>query len=229
MSRHQFIIVIAAFFFFFVAARADLVIQNQNVFFDETNLLTTRIHGDKIRDDSTGDKDWSIIKDAGTGDMFILIPEKKEFLKYSGAKQKEWIKNRNKQSAAQPKLSDTGKSENVGGYDAEIYSWSDNYGMSVTYWVAKEYPNYQRLKTYLAKYDEANFAGIGNNSPIEISKLPGMLVKAQSVTKDFTHTRTLISVKEEPVDESIFEIPKDYREMDTTEGTQPTNSSVIVK
>jgi hypothetical protein len=229
MTKDQFIILLAAFFSVLVAARADLVMQNQNIIFGETNTLTTKIHGDKIRDDSTGDEDLPIIKDASTGDMFILMPQKKEFSKYSGAKQKEWIKNRKKQSSTQPKLLDTGKSENVGGYDAEIYSWSDNNGMTVMYWVAKDYPDYQSLKIYLAKYDEANLAGLGNDSPIQISKLPGMLVKSQSVTKDFKHTRTLISVKEEPIDSSIFEIPKDYREIDTTENTQPTKSSVIVK
>jgi len=218
------------FIFVITAARADLVIQNQSILSNETNIFTTKIHGDKIRDDSDDDSGISFIKNANTGDMTILWNKKKTFINRPGAKAIEQIKKMNKQSGdAKRKLLDTGKSEKVDGYDTEIYSLSDNNGMTVTYWVAKDYPNYQRLKTYLAKYDEANFAGIGNNSPIEISKLPGMLVKAQSVTKDFTHTRTLISIKEEPVDESIFEIPKDYREMDTTEDTQPTNSSVIVK
>jgi hypothetical protein len=201
-----------------IAARADLVMQYQSILSGETNIMVTKIHGDKTRvDNSTANEDLPIIKDASNGDMFILWPKKEKFAKYSGAKEKKWIEDRNKQSgnpnAINRKLLDTGKSDQVNGYDTEIYSWSDG-DTTVTYWLAKDFPNYQRIKIYLATFDKASFAGMGRDTLFELSKLPGMMVKAQSVNKNFTHTTTLISVKEEPVDASFFEIPKDYKEED---------------
>jgi hypothetical protein len=212
------------------AARADLVMQNQSILSNETNIFTTRIHGDKIRDDSDDDSGISFIKDANTGDMTILWNKKKMFINHPGAKTIEQIERMNKQSGdAKRRLLDTGKSEKVGRYNAEIYTLSDTNGDTVSFWVAKDFPNYQHIKTYLATFDKANFAGMGKDTPFELSKLPGMVVKAESVSTILTHTRTLISVKEEPIDASFFEIPKDYKETDPLKDIQSTNSDAIDK
>ena len=67
------------FIFVITAARADLVIQNQSILSNETNIFTTKIHGDKIRDDSDDDSGISFIKDANTGDMTILWNKNKKY------------------------------------------------------------------------------------------------------------------------------------------------------
>lgn len=218
------------FIFLITAVRADLVIQSQSILWNETNIFTTKIHGDKIRDDSDDDSGISFITDANTGNMTILWNKSKTFIKRSGAKEMEWIKKMNKQSGgAKRQLLDTGKSEKVGKYNAEIYTWSDTNGDTVNYWVAKDFPNYKHVKPYLATFDKANFAGTGKDTPFELSKLPGMVVKSESVSPILTHTRTLISVKEEPVDTSVFEIPKDYKETDPFINVQSTNSNQTPK
>src|ERR1700722_7822533 len=183
-----------------VAVRADLVMQYQSILSNETNIFTTKIHGDKIRDDSDDSSGISFIKDANTGDMTILWNKSKTFIKRSGTIAIEGIKKMNKQSGdAKRKLLDTGKSEKVGKYNAEIYILSDTNGDTVNYWVTKDFPNYQHIKPYLATFDKANFAGMGKNTPFELSKLPGMVVKSESVSAILAHTRTLISVKEESI------------------------------
>lgn len=212
------------------AARADLVMQNQSILSNETNIFTTRIHGDKIRDDSDDDSGISFIKDANTGDMTILWNKSKTFIKRSGKIAIDHVKTMNKQSGdAKRRLLDTGKSEKVGRYNAEIYTWSDTNGDTVNYWVAKDFPNYQHIKTYLATFDKANFAGMGYFTPFELSKLPGMVVKSESVSPILPHTRTLISVQEEPIDAAFFEIPKDYKETDPLKDVRSTNSNAIDK
>lgn len=223
----KFIVISLTVVFTIITARADLVMQTRVIVATtvgkQTNNVTTKIHGDKIRTDSNSTRDISIIKDVNTGDMTMLMQQKKIFTKYPGAKEKENLENKKKQSdnintadIAQPKPLDTGKSEKIAGYDAQIYSWSDTDGMTVTYWVAKDFPNYKQFHSYLTKIDKANSTSRDKDSPPEISTLPGMLVKSQTVTKRLTFTRTLISAKEEPVDASIFEIPKDYKEQALT-------------
>jgi Domain of unknown function (DUF4412) len=217
-------------FIIITTAHADPVMQYQSIIANETNIFTTKIHGDKIRIDSDDSSGISFIKDANTGDMTILWNKNKTFIKRSGAKTIKWIKKMNNQSGdAKRKLLDTGKSEKVGKYNAEIYTWSDTKGDTVNYWVAKDFPNYQHIKTYLATFDKAYFAGKGYYTPFELSKLPGMVVKTESVSTFFTHTQILISVKEEPVNASAFEIRKDYKQADTNDDTQSSSSNTVAK
>lgn len=105
-----------------IATRADLVMQEQVTFGNQTNIfiVTLKIHGDKIRQDTVGGEsgNMSMIKDGKTGDSFILMHQQKTFTK--NMKHKDARDN----DAALSQPSDTGKSEKVGGYDAEIYNWS---------------------------------------------------------------------------------------------------------
>jgi hypothetical protein len=47
----------------------------------------------------------------------------------------------------------------------------------------------------------------------DVGALPGMVVKTQMEMNGQKVTSSLVSVKEESVDASIFEAPKDYHEM----------------
>ena len=107
----------------------------------------------------------SLIKDADTGDSIVLLHQQKMFTK-PGAK----AKNAQSLEAALSKPLDTGKSDIVGGYDAEIYAWAadrklwnDTNGMIEALWVAKDYPSFDKIKADLAKLDRANvsFPGKG--------------------------------------------------------------------
>ena len=166
----------------------------------------------------------SVIEDGNTGDSVTLMPE-----------QKTYTKNVNRQNtkAASVALSeplDTGKSEKVGGYDAEIYTWSaprqywiGTNGTTEVLWIAKDFPDYDKILPYFTQYEQANESAMGNGRP-KASSLPGMVVKLEMTTKmpQFTQTFTtkLLSAKEEPVDLAIFEVPNDY-----TESKPPTMSS----
>ena len=217
----RFIVLIALISSAF-AARADLVMREQADFGSPSNLITItfKIHGDKVRQDLTGGEtgDMSVIKDAATGDSIVLMHQKKLFTK-PAAKTKD-IRS---PDAALSKPLDTGKSDTVGGYDAEIFAWAadrklwnDTNGMVETLWVAKDFPNYENIKADLAKLDRANVSFPGKGMQPEISTLPGMVMKSRLIVKMGgivqTINITLVSAKEEPVDPSIFEVPGEYKE-----------------
>lgn len=219
-----------------VAARADLVIQQQTTITEnKTNqsfIVTKKIHGDKIRTDTDGglQADTSMILDANTCASIVLIHKHKSVVKDSGVREKE-LQEKEKQSgntnSVEGKLAkplDTGKSEKVGAYDTEIYTWSGVNGATATFWVAKDFPNYDEIKVAIDKLGP--FAGLARLN--EMITLPGMVVKSQIILKRdagaLTSTATLISLKEEPVDESTFEVPGDYTDITPPVRRQHTNS-----
>src|SRR5665213_17005 len=210
--------------FFTKVARADLVMQEQVTFGNQTNIfnMTIKIHGDKIRQDTFGFAGaepfaMSMIEDGNTGDSFILMHEQKTFTKN---KKRKDIRD---MDAALSQPLDTGKSEKIGGYDTEIYNWSapkrfwvGTNGMTEVLWIAKDFPNYEKIKPYFAKFEKANVSILGNGMQPTMSSLPGMVVKLKMtvIMTQFVQTiaTTLVSVKEEPVDPAIFEVPSDYTE-----------------
>jgi hypothetical protein len=206
--------------------RADLVMHEQADFGSPSNLvtITIRIHGDKIRQDlaGLGSGDMSLIKDAGTGDSIALMPQQKLFTR-PGAK----ATNTQSPDAALSKPLDTGKSDVVGGYDAEIFAWAadrklwnDTNGMIQTLWVARDFPNFKNIKGDLARLDRANVSFPGKGMQPELSTLPGMVVKSRLIVKLGEKVQVvnilLLLAKSEPVDPSIFEVPADYKEWNPT-------------
>jgi hypothetical protein len=112
---------------------------------------------------------------------------------------------------------DTGKSEKVGNYETEIYSWDGPNGMKETLWVAKNFPGYEKIKDDLDKLDEWNSSCIVKDMEPDLRLLPGMVVKKQTALGGRTGngqlvTVSLVSAKIEPVDPSVFEVPSDYTE-----------------
>jgi hypothetical protein len=225
--------VFALFVFVTTAIHADLFMQEQTVFDNQTNFDTTRIHGNKIREDTTGGEagDVSRIEDASTGDCILLLHRDKIFRKTSGAHIRERLEYFKKQygetsasDAAPKKLADTGKSEKISGQDAKIFNWPVVDGSSMTYWIAKDFPDYKKIKADLAVTDQFRAQGLGKGLQPDLGKLPGMVIKLQIVlngalidrTNALITTSTLISAKKEPVDPSIFEIPSDYKESIST-------------
>ena len=105
----------------------------------------------------------------------------------------------------------TGKTQKVGDYDTELYSWSNSRGITGTVWVAKNYPDYARIRADYAMLDKT--AGADTDMTPALSALPGMVVRSQVTGGGQTITLALISAKEGPLDASLFGIPRDYKEV----------------
>ncbi|MGB7768091.1 MAG: DUF4412 domain-containing protein [Verrucomicrobiia bacterium] len=215
------ILILSGLAFSLVAARADLVLK-QNIESAMLNgTVTTQIKGNKIRVDmpATSQGAMSTIMDLNSGDSITLLHPQKIAMKVPGAEIKQMAENMKKArmgdetNAPPPKFHDTGKAEKVGGYDAEIYTWSSPDGASQTVWVAKNFPNYAKIKIQMDKLNDSPVAQISKGTAPDVNTLPGMVVKTEMEMNGQKVTSTLVSVTEQPVDASIFETPKDYQDM----------------
>ena len=198
------------FFFIIAAARADFVIQ-QKAYIDlgVTNFgdcsATMKIKGDKIRVDSVCDLsspsgNISTIMDLSARELTELYHGEKQMLKRK-------VNIDTAGNATIPKLQDTGKTETVAGFAAEIYTWTNN-DLSGTVWVAKDFPNYSKIQPQLEKMAKMS----ADNEPDAYAL--GMVVKIKETQEGALNpVMTFVSMKEEPVDDSVFEIPKDYQEV----------------
>jgi hypothetical protein len=206
------------------AAHADLVLQQTVESAMINGLVTTQIKGDKIRVDMPASPQgaMSTIMDLNSGDSVTLMHSQKTAMKVPGAQIKEMVENMKKARASAgtnappPQFLDTGKTEKVGSYTTEIYSWANPDGANQTVWVAKDFPDYTDIKVQMDKLNNSPIAQISKGTAPDVSTLPGMVVKTQMEMNGQKVTSTLVSAKEQSVDASIFQTPQGYQEM-----TQP--------
>ena len=210
--------------FSLAVARADLVLQ-QNIESAMMNgTVTTQIKGNQIRVDMPSSPQGAVstIMDLNSGDSTTLMHQQKIAMKVPGAAVKQMAENMRKARAGAgtnaplPQFTDTGKTERVGDYTAEVYTWSRPDGANQTVWVAKNFPDYAKIKAQMDKLNQSPMAQISKGSSPDVNTLPGMVVKTQMEMNGQKVTSTLVSVKEQSVDASVFETPKDYQQM-----TQP--------
>jgi len=216
------IFVLVALVFTIVAARADLVMEQKIESPMVNGNITTKIKGDKVRLDmpATPQGAISTIMDVKTGDSITLMHGQKAVIKISGTEIRQMAENMKKARAngaatntKPPKFHDTGKTEKAGDYDTEIYTWLSPDGATQTVWVAKNFPNYAGIKVQIDKLNNSPVAQMSKDTSPDVGALPGMVVKTQMEMNGQKVTSTLVSAKEESVDASVFEAPKDYHEM----------------
>jgi hypothetical protein len=205
-----------------VAARADFVIQQKVESAMQNGDTIMKIKGDKIRVDMASGPagNMSTIVDLNAGDSTALMHDQKIAMKISAAQIKQMMESMKSRinngvitNAGAPPLQDTGKTETVGAYDTEIYTWTNNNNMGGTVWVAKNFPNFAQLKVQLERLNQSPMGQMSKGMAPDTSALPGMVVKTKARVQGQDITTTLISAKEEPVDATVFDIPKDYQEM----------------
>ena len=214
MTRLTFIAL--ALLFSTAALRADLTMEQQSADTNRTVVTITKLHGNMMRMEQPGNN-LIVIANLTTRDSFTLLTNK-TYLKRWGSEVKwevqEEIKHSNgtnEMDAAPAAAVDTGKSELVNGYTAEIYTWSGARGLKETLWVARSYPNFSAIRVEIVKLDMFNDTGPHRNAQPILSVLPGMVVKSESVVRGHTVTTTLVSTKLDALDASLFELPADYK------------------
>ena len=192
-------------------ARADLVTQQQIVTPNYNGVAAIKIKGTKIRTDMYAGQPqaWSTITDLNTGETITLLHSQKMFLKTPGTPMNQARSAGTASRAPVPRP--TGKTQKVGDYDTELYTWTNSRGITGTVWVAKNYPDYARIRADYAVLDKT--AGADTDMTPALSTLPGMVVRSQVTGGGQTITLALISAKEGPLDASLFGIPRDYKEV----------------
>jgi hypothetical protein len=207
---------IASVFALFLAVaaigRADLVIVQKVDGAGQSGEQTIKIKGDKSRSDIA--QAVSMITDGATGEMITLIHTGRTFLKISPAQTKAMVEQlqKTRPNAGPGKLEPTGKKEKIGEYECEVFT--TNLGViTVTYWLAKDYPNFQSILEQLQKFQAGAISAMGQGSMPAIKDFPGMIMKTEMDMSGKKTTTVLVSLKEEVVDPKIFNIPAGYKEV----------------
>jgi len=195
-------------------ARADLVLRQQIVAANYTGIATVKVKGAKVRLDLYAGQPQAVstISDLSTGDSVTLMHNQKVFVKTLGGLMKQAKSSGSGAASKAPVPHPTGKTEKVGAYNTDIYTWSNSRGITGTAWVAKNYPDFAKIRADLAVVDQSA-AEMNNGADPELSRLPGMVVKTQVTGGSQTIVVTLVSAQEEPVDASLFQTPANYKEL----------------
>ena len=223
-SRHLFAI---AFFGFLATSQADLTIEQKVDGAGGIHKLTLKVKGDKARVDIN--PQISTIIDAKTGDVTTLLHDKKTIMRVSGEKAKamaEMAKSFAKEETpeqAVPKA--TGKKETINGYETDEYV-TDSAKYHASYWVAKNYPNYENILKQMMIMQQGAFAALTKGMP-DYHILPGLPLRTEiKVPGQEDVTSTIESLKTDFLLESDFAIPAGYSEMkmpDFLGGKQPSD------
>jgi hypothetical protein len=201
------------------SVQADLVMQQQIIISNFNGVVAMKIKGAKIRTDMNAGQTQALstITDLNTGETITLLHSQKLYLKSPGQLTKQARPPGIASRAPVPQP--TGKTQKVGDYDSELYTWTNSRGITGTVWVAKNYPNYAQIRADYAVLDKT--AGADTDMTPALSALPGMVVRSQVAGGGQTITLALISAKEGPLDASLFGVPRDYKEVPRPKPLKP--------
>lgn len=183
--------------------------------------IVMRVKGDRLRIDLPGAQagPMSTILDTANGDTITLIHQKKFAITRTGAQIKQAEEAKIRQSggdpskpAEPPKPVATGLTERVGEYDAEVYKMTVD-GFEDTLWIVKDFPDFAAIKADLERVNRRSAGAINRAGTLDVTTLPGMVVKRQKERRGQKLTITLKSVSREPIDKSVFELPDDYKKV----------------
>ena len=195
-----------------VSLQADLVIVQKVEGGGQTGEQTIKIKGDKARTELN--PAVSMITDGATGEMITLTHSGRTYLKVSAEQTKSMLEQLQKfRTSPDPaKLQPTGKKEKIGEYDCEIFTAGLG-ALKATYWIAKDFPNYQSVLAQLGKFQSGTISAMGQGLLPDIKDFPGMTIKTELDLSGKKIVTTLISAKEENVDPKAFDIPQGYKEI----------------
>lgn len=211
--------------------RADVTLEQKITASNLTATATLKVHGDQMRFDQSN-TGLSVIINMKTRDSYTLLTNKTYLFKFGSEvlwemkKEKEYTHGTNEMDAPSAPAIDTGKTEVINGRTTKIYEWSGAYGHKMTLWVDTNFPNWKEIRTELAKMDAFNETGPHPNAQPSLSTLPGMVIQTESRKNGHVVTFTLDSVKLEPLDPALFEIPAGYTEWKQPQSVpQKTNTT----
>jgi hypothetical protein len=211
-SMKPFLSSLAALFFTTAFLHGDLVIVQKVEGAGQSGEQTIKIQGDKARTDLA--QPVSIIMDFATGDLITLMHAQRSYSKVSATQAKAMIEQVKKLSGntPPPKLQTTGKHEKIGEYDCEIFTANLGF-LTVTYWIAHSYPNYQGMLAQMAKVQSGGISAMANGLMPDMKDFPGLPIKTEMNLGGAKIINIIVSAKEEAVDPAIFKIPNGYKEV----------------
>ena len=178
----------------------------------QTNEITLKLKGDKIRMDAT--PQITMIVDGRTGDTITLLNDQKRIVRISGDKAKaiaEMAAKYGGTKAEKPKLVATGKKMTINGYEADEYT-AEAKGFKARYWIAPSYPNSAAIMKQL----QANIPAAWNDlakGMTDYRDLPGLPIRTEVTVGEENIVSTVVAVKTDPLADADFLPPKDFQEV----------------
>ena len=202
------------------SARADLTIVQRVDGTGQNGETTVKIKGDKERIDSPSQP--TRIIDGKTGEMTNLMNDQKSFVKISAAQIKAAAEsmslNADKKSGSST-LASTGRKETIDGYETEEYTY-ETPRFKASFWIASKYPG----ATEILKQMQAPIAGAWKPSNLgmpDYTDFKGVPLKTVISVGPNEVVTTIVSIKQDPLNASDFEIPKGFQELE-----QPVRSTL---
>ena len=196
-----------------VPVHADLTIVQRVEGATQNGDVTVKIKGDKERIDAPSQPTRVI--DGKTGEMTDLMNDRKSFLKISAAQIKAATESMNRLNAGKqstpPKLMPTGKKDTINGYEAEEYAY-ETPQFKAAFWVATKYPG----AADILKQMQAPISGAWKPSNMglpDYTDFTGLPLKTVITVGTDQVVTTIVSIKQDAVNASEFEIPKDFQEL----------------
>jgi hypothetical protein len=198
---------------------ADLTIIEKVEGIGPPSTISIKIKGDRLRVEPA--PDMATIFNAGTGEMLQMLKSRKVVIRFSAGKIKaatELMEKPRDKAAAAPakaKMIATGKKENVGGYEAEEYV-TDTPAFKASYWVVRNYPDGAAIFRQLQSIKPPNWDFAKMGIP-DFTELPGLPIKTVMLFGGSRVTTTITSIKQDPLDETEFAVPADFKEVQMPE------------
>ncbi|MEO7319743.1 MAG: DUF4412 domain-containing protein, partial [Chthoniobacteraceae bacterium] len=188
-------------------ASGDLTLSQDVEGGPQKGKIVMRVKGDRLRLDLPGGQTgpMSTILNTKTGDTITLVHAKKFVIKRTGEQAKQAGGDVSK-TAEPPKLTATSTTERVGEYEAEVYTMTVD-GSKDTLWVVRDFPNFPAIREDLQRVSHATTAGLNRAGTLDVTTLPGMVVKRQKERGGQEMTITLKSVSRDAIEDSMFEAP----------------------
>lgn len=209
---------------------ADLTIVQKVEGMGQNAENTSRFKGGKTRVDTS--PGTSLIMDLKSGETISLNHPQKTYFKISGAIAQTTAGDAKPAPGERPEarapLAATGKKETISGYEAEEYACTIA-GVRLSLWLTKALPDYQAVLAEMgAQLKEGPMAAAMQNYGVAMDQLPGFPVRTVLEPQPGQMvTRTVVSLNTDPVPESVFQIPGDYKEISTTTLTPPAATNGV--
>ena len=197
---------------FSLSAHGDLTVVQKVEGKGPANEVTLKIKGDKSRVEAT--PQMTSILDGKTGETITMMNPQKKFVRISGEKAKAIAEMAAKYTGGapgQPKMAATGKKMTINGYETEEYV-SETPKFTARYWIAPAYPEGAAILKQL----QAAIPTIWNDvakGMLNYHDVPGLPLRTQIKAGENEITSTIVSIKQDPLSDAEFVVPKDYGEM----------------
>lgn len=198
-----------------VTARGDLTIVQKVEGGGSVSQMTVKLKGEKARIESA--PQVTTIMDSKSGEMLTLMNDEKKFIRISGDKAKAFAEMATKYAAdpgggaTKPKLTPTGKKETINGYESEEYI-CEAPSFKASYWIATKYPDSAAILNQLQAMTPVAWGAAGKGMP-DYRDFPGLPLRTQMAVSGKQITTTITAVNQNPVPDSEFLVPTEFKEM----------------